>query len=89
MTDDEMKAVFALRHVRARIMGVVDAREHKGAQIEDRYLGQAIAFIAQAPMDGFDVRAAVVLYGERGNESLRAQDCAQLWAKYGKTIAEN
>ncbi|ESY42554.1 hypothetical protein X747_12425 [Mesorhizobium sp. LNJC384A00] len=88
MTEDEMKAVFDLRHVRARVMGVFDTKQQKDVPIEDRFLGHAIAFVALAPMDGFDVRASAVIFGEQGTESLRAKDCAQLWATYGKALTD-
>ena len=78
MTEEEMAAVFALRHVRARIVRIIDTRDSRGAEIADRYLGQAIVFIAQATMIGYDVRFAAVLYGEHDTESLRPRLCAAL-----------
>ncbi|RWB26916.1 hypothetical protein [Mesorhizobium sp.] len=69
-------------------MGVLDTRTHRDAALAERGLGEAIQFVAMAPMDGFDVRASAVIYGVQGTESLRAKDCAQLWAKYGKTLLD-
>jgi hypothetical protein len=68
------------------ILGVYDARQNADAVLAARPLGQAIMFVA--PNDGFIVQAATVMFGEPGNPPLRAQDCARLWAKYGKALID-
>ncbi|MER8793951.1 hypothetical protein NKH75_07050 [Mesorhizobium sp. M0984] len=88
MTDDEMEAVLKNRAMPARIMGVLDMKTHTEAALAERRLGEAVQFVALAPMDGYDVRASAVLYGKKGTESLRAKDCQQLWAKHGKALVE-
>ncbi len=51
-------------------------------------LGRAIQFVANASVLGYDVRAAMVLYGEPGTPSLRVWDCEHLWAQYGGALVQ-
>jgi hypothetical protein len=81
-----MAAVLAARNEDARILGVFDVTNKTDAAIERRRLGEAIQFVANAPILGYDVRAAVVMYGEPGTPSLRVGDCERLWARYGQSL---
>lgn len=86
MTEDAMAAVLAVRNTAAEILGVVDSANKTDAAVDVRRLGEAVQFLANAPVLGYDVRAAMVLYGDLGTPTLRARDCEQLWAKYGKAL---
>lgn len=86
MTEDAMAAVLAVRNTAAEILGVVDSANKTDAAVDVRRLGEAVQFLANAQILGYDVRAAMVLYGDLGTPSLRARDCEQLWAKYGKAL---
>jgi len=86
MTEDAMAAVLAVRNKEAEIVGVVDSANRTDAAVDIRRLGEAIHFLANAPILGYDVRAAMVVYGDLGTSTLRARDCEQLWAKYGKAL---
>lgn len=86
MTEDAMAAVLAARNTAAEILGVVDSANKTDAAVDVRRLGEAVQFLANAQILGYDVRAAMVLYGDLGTPSLRARDCEQLWAKYGKAL---
>lgn len=79
-------AVLAARNKNAEILGVLDLANKTDAKIEAIRLGEAIQFVANATVLGYDVRAAMVFYGERGTPSLRANDCEELWAKYGAAL---
>ena len=84
MTEEAMAAVLALRNKEAQILGVVDSTNKTDAAVDVRRLGEAIQFLANAPILGYEVRSAMVIYGNLGTPILRARDCEQLWAKYGK-----
>ncbi|MDX8433402.1 MULTISPECIES: hypothetical protein [Mesorhizobium] len=86
MTEDAMAAVLAVRNTAAEILGVVDSANKTDAAVDVHRLGEAVQFLANAPVLGYDVRAAMVLYGDLGTPTLRARDCEQLWAKYGKAL---
>ncbi|WP_245492584.1 hypothetical protein [Mesorhizobium sp. M4A.F.Ca.ET.090.04.2.1] len=86
MTEEAMAAVLAVRNTAAEILGVVDSANKTDAAVDVRRLGEAVQFLANAPILGYDVRAAMVLYGDLGTPTLRARDCEQLWAKYGKAL---
>ncbi|TIT83943.1 MAG: hypothetical protein E5W59_28230, partial [Mesorhizobium sp.] len=75
-----------VRNTAAEILGVVDSANKTDAAVDVRRLGEAVQFLANAPILGYDVRAAMVLYGDLGTPTLRARDCEQLWAKYGKAL---
>lgn len=81
-------AVLAARSKDAQILGVVDLANMTDAKIETIRLGEAIQFVANATVLGYDVRAAMVFFGELGTPSLRAKDCEDLWAKYGAALLE-
>jgi hypothetical protein len=59
-----------------------------GTRIGAISLGHAIQFVANASVLGYDVRGAIVLYGERGTPSLRISDCEHLWAQYGGALLQ-
>ncbi|WP_156381261.1 hypothetical protein [Aminobacter sp. DSM 101952] len=86
MTEDEMHEAYRERATMSRVMGVYDLEVKADAPIQELPLGAAIRFVALAPMHEFDVHAAAVLYGR--TRSLPAQDCAQLWARFGSTLIE-
>lgn len=86
MTEDAMAAVLAVRNKEAQIRGVVDSANKADATVDVHCVGEAVQLVANAPILGFDVRAAVVTYGDLGTPTLRARDCEQLWAKYGKAL---
>ncbi|ESY89130.1 hypothetical protein NKI51_09355 [Mesorhizobium australicum] len=88
MTDEAMAAVLASRDDEVRVLGVFDAANKKEAAIELRRLGDAVHFIANASVLGYDVRSAMIFYGNAGVPSLRAQHCEQLWAKYSTLLVE-
>ena len=79
-------AVLAARNNEAEILGVLDLTNKADAKIEAIRLGEAIQFVANATVLGYDVRKAMVFYGELGTPSLRAKDCEELWAKYGVAL---
>lgn len=81
-------AVLAARNVDAEILGVIDLTNNAEAQIGTISLGQAIQFVANASVLGYDVRAAMVRYGELGTPSLRVGDCEQLWSQFGSALLE-
>lgn len=72
-------AVLADRGAKAEVLGVIDLTHQREAQIGAMSLGQAIQFVANASVLGYDVRAAMVFYGEPGTPSLRMWDCEHLW----------
>lgn len=80
-------AVLAGRGADAEVFGVIDLT----SKIEVRIgisLGRAIQFVANASVLGYDVRGAMVLYGEPGTPSLRVWDCEHLWAQYGGALLQ-
>ena len=85
-TEEAMAAALAARNEDAEILGVFDMTNNANAAIECRRLGEAIQFVANAPILGYDVRAAMVIYGEPGTPSLRVRDCERLWARYGQAL---
>jgi hypothetical protein len=78
--------VLAGRNGNAEIFGVVDLTNKTEAQIGPINLGMAIQFVANASVLGYDVRSAMVFYGEPGTPSLRARDCERLWAQFGGAL---
>ncbi|UVK45691.1 hypothetical protein BPNPMPFG_001251 [Mesorhizobium sp. AR07] len=78
--------VLAGRSGNAEIFGVVDLNDKTEAQIGPINLGMAIQFVANASVLGYDVRSAMVFYGEPGTPSLRARDCERLWAQFGGAL---
>ncbi len=70
----------------AEIYGVVDLTNKIETRIGAITLGQAIQFVANASVLGYDVRGAMVLYSEPGMPSLRTWDCEHLWAQYGGAL---
>lgn len=83
-----MAAALAARTQKANILGVFDVANNTEAVIESCLLGEAIHFVANASVLGYDVRAAVVVYGTAGTPHIRARDCAVLWATYGSALLE-
>jgi len=86
MTEEAMAAVLAVRNKEAHILGVFDSTNKTNVTIDTRRLGEAVQFLANAPILGYEVRSAMVIYGDLGTPTLRARDCEQLWAKYGKAL---
>ncbi|WP_292341702.1 hypothetical protein [Mesorhizobium sp.] len=86
MTEEAMAAALAARNEEAQILGIVDTTTGSEATIDSRRLGEAIQFVANASILGYDVRAAMVFYGGLRLHSLRSRDCEQLWAKYGEAL---
>ncbi|RVD57435.1 hypothetical protein EN828_04545 [Mesorhizobium sp. M2D.F.Ca.ET.185.01.1.1] len=58
-------AVFEARNTPAEVLGVVDLSSHADSKISMR-LGEAIQFVANASVLGYDVRGAMVFHGEPG-----------------------
>jgi hypothetical protein len=81
-------AVLAARNVDAEILGVRDLNNNSEVKIDAARLGEAIQFVANASVLGYDVRAAMVFYGEPGTPSLRAKDCEESWAQYGAALLQ-
>jgi len=81
-------AVLAARHADAEILGVRDLNNSTEAKIGVTRLGEAIQFVANASVLGYDVRAAMVFYGEPGTPSLRTKDCEKLWDQYGPALLQ-
>ena len=79
-------AVLAARSDEADIFGVVDLTNGAETRISNITLGLAIQFVANATILGYDVRAAMVFYGEPGTPSLRSRDCDRLWAQLGGAL---
>ncbi|TPL05917.1 hypothetical protein FJ938_14515 [Mesorhizobium sp. B2-4-14] len=88
LDDAVSSAVLAGRGVAAEIFGVIDLTGKIETRIGAISLGQAIQFVANASVLGYDVRGAIVLYGEQGTPSLRAWDCERLWAQYGGVLLQ-
>ncbi len=86
MTEEALAAVLAVRNKEAQILSVFDSTNKTDATLDVRRLGEAVQFVANAPILGYDVRAAIVVYGDLGTPTLRARDCEQLWAKYGEAL---
>ncbi|MER9567257.1 hypothetical protein [Mesorhizobium sp. M0571] len=61
-----MAAALAARNQEADIRGVFDITNKTDAAIGPRRLGEAIHFVANAPIVGYDVHAAVIMYGPLG-----------------------
>jgi hypothetical protein len=78
--------VLPARNTDAEILGVLDLTNKTEAKFGVTSLGNAIQFVANASVLGYDVRAAMVFYGEPGTPSLRAKDCEQLWAQHGAAL---
>lgn len=78
--------VLAARSGNAEIFGVIDLTNKTEARIGAINLGMAIQFVANASVLGYDVRSAMVFYGEPGTPSLRARDCERLWAQFGGAL---
>jgi hypothetical protein len=81
-------AVLAARNNDAEILGVLDLTNKTEAKFGATRLGDAIQFVANGSVLGYDVHAAMVFYGEPGTPSLRAKDCEQLWAQYGAALLQ-
>ncbi|RWL94320.1 MAG: hypothetical protein EOR68_22385 [Mesorhizobium sp.] len=81
-------AVLTGRGAEAEIFGVIDLTSKIEIRIGPTSLGRAIQFVANASVLGYDVRRAMVLYGEPGNPSLRVWDCEHLWAQYGGALLQ-
>lgn len=84
-----MAKVFALRKEAVEIVGVFDAANNRDAAIDPRPLGEAIQFVANASVLGYDVRSAMIFYGTPGTPSLRTNDCERLWDKYGMSLVRS
>ncbi|MBZ9798399.1 hypothetical protein [Mesorhizobium sp. ES1-4] len=86
MSDEAMAAVLASRDDEVQVLGVFDAANKKEASVELRRLGEAVHFIANASVLGYDVRSAIIFHA--GAPILRAKQCEQLWAKHGALLVE-
>ncbi|TIQ36274.1 MAG: hypothetical protein E5X48_10850 [Mesorhizobium sp.] len=82
-------AVLAGRGADAEIFGVIDLTSNIEARIGTISLGRAIQFVANASVLGYDVRGAMIFYGDRGTPSLRVRDCEHLWAQYGGALLQS
>ena len=78
INEEAMAAAFEARNQEAQVLGVTDTVDRTSVPINSCRLGEAIRFVANAPIVGYHVRAAMVRYGETGTPSLRASDCAIL-----------
>ena len=81
-------AVLAGRREDVEIFGVIDLSSKLETRIGAITLGQAIQFVANASVLGYDVRGAMVLYGFPGTRSLRKWDCDRLWAQFGGALLQ-
>ncbi|MEI9405647.1 hypothetical protein [Mesorhizobium argentiipisi] len=81
-------AVLAGRGAGAEVFGIIDLNNKIETRISAISLGRAIQFVANASVLGYDVRNAMVLYGEPGTPSLRVWDCEHLWAQYGGVLLQ-
>ncbi|TJV46238.1 MAG: hypothetical protein E5Y02_01380 [Mesorhizobium sp.] len=81
-------AVLAGRGADAEIRGVIDLTNKTEVQIGAISLGRAVQFVANASVLGYDVRSAMVFYGEPGTPSLRTRECEHLWAQYGGALLQ-
>ncbi|UCI32998.1 hypothetical protein [Mesorhizobium sp. B4-1-4] len=88
MSDEAMAAVLASRDDEVQVLGVFDAANKKEASLELRRLGEAVHFLANASVLGYDVRSAIIFHGVAGAPSLRAKQCEQLWAKHGALLVK-
>ncbi|RWE92045.1 MAG: hypothetical protein EOS81_20880 [Mesorhizobium sp.] len=88
VNDAVSTAVLAGRGGDAEIFGVIDLTSKVETRIAAITLGRAIQFVANASVLGYDVRGAMVVYGEPGTPSLRVWDCEHLWAKYGGALLQ-
>ncbi len=88
LDDARSMAVLAGRGKDAEIFGVIDLSSKTETRISAIGLGRAIQFVANASVLGYDVRGAMVLYGESGTPSLRVWDCERLWRQYGSALLE-
>ncbi|MCQ8876261.1 hypothetical protein NP945_30925 [Mesorhizobium sp. LMG17149] len=79
-------AVLAGRSANAEVFGVVDLTTKAEAEIGPITVGMAIQFVANASVLGYDVRRAMVFYGEPGTASLRTRECERLWAQFGGAL---
>jgi hypothetical protein len=79
-------AVLAGRSANAEVFGVIDLTNKTEAKIGAISLGMAIQFVANASVLGYDVRNAMIFYGEPGTPSLRAKECERLWAQFGGAL---
>ncbi|RWX58503.1 hypothetical protein EOA24_38920 [Mesorhizobium sp. M2A.F.Ca.ET.039.01.1.1] len=89
VNDAVSTAVLAGRGGDAEIFGVIDLTSKVETRIGAISLGRAIQFVANASVLGYDVRGAMVVYGEPGTPSLRAWDCEHLWAQYGGALLQS
>jgi hypothetical protein len=81
-------AVLAGRSGNAEVFGVIDLTNKTEVEIGATSLGRAIQFVANASVLGYDVRGAMVFYGEPGTPSLRARECERLWAQFGGALLQ-
>ena len=81
-------AVLAGKGANADVFGVIDLTSKLETRIGAISLGHAIQFVANASVLGYDVRSAMVLYGEPRTPSLRVWDCERLWAQYGGALLQ-
>jgi hypothetical protein len=88
INEEAMVAALEARNQEAQILGVLDITSNANAPVGPCTLGEAFRFIANAPIVRYDARAARVMYGETGTPSLRAGDCAILWAKFGMALLQ-
>ena len=88
INEEAMAGAFEARNQEAQILGVLDTVDRASVPINSCSLGEAIRFVANAPIVGYDVRAAMVMYGQMGTPSLRAGDCATLWTKFGMALLQ-
>lgn len=88
LNDAISTAVLAGRNANAEIFGVIDLTCRNETRIGAISLGRAIQFVANASVLGYDVRNAMVLYGDPGTPSLRIWDCEHLWAQYSGALLQ-
>ncbi|MBZ9798330.1 hypothetical protein [Mesorhizobium sp. ES1-4] len=79
-------SVLAVKSESAEVFGVIDLTNKTEAKIGAVTLGMAIQFVANASVLGYDVRGAMVFYGQPGTPSLRARECERLWAQFGGVL---
>ncbi|MER9348840.1 hypothetical protein [Mesorhizobium sp. M0227] len=81
-------AVLAGRGVNAEVFGVVDLSTKTEAKIGPITLGMAIQLVANASVLGYDVRGAMIFYGEPGTPSLGQESANACGAQFGGALCD-
>ncbi|TPN86675.1 hypothetical protein FJ987_14240 [Mesorhizobium sp. CU2] len=88
LNDAISSTVMAGRATKVEIFGVIDLNSKAEIRIGAISLGEAIQFVANASVLGYDVRGAMVRCELPGRPSLRKWDCDRLWTQYGRALLQ-